>query len=94
LYKQAFEQTFTDMSCFKSSTIASKWFDVTTTNAYLLSRSFAPHRTAFTVVTVSQAIESAKSSVLFAVMQMEGGGPVMPALENLGARDDLLSRDY
>jgi len=91
LYEQAFEEAFTDMSGFRSSNIASKWFDVTTTDNSLISLSFAPHETSFSVDTVSQAIESAKSSVLFAVMQMEGGGPVMPALENLGSRDDLLS---
>jgi len=91
LYEQAFEEAFTDMEGFKSSTIASKWFDVTTKDASPLSLSFAPHKTAFTVDAVSQAIESAKSSVLFAVMQMEGSGPVMPALENLGTRNDLLS---
>jgi phosphatidylserine/phosphatidylglycerophosphate/cardiolipin synthase-like enzyme len=91
LYEQAFEQAFTDMDGFRSSDIASKWFDVTTVDTSSLSLSFAPHKTAFTVNTVSEAIESAKSSVLFAVMEMQGGGPVMPALENLGARDDLFS---
>ncbi len=92
LYEQAFEQAFNDMRDFRSSRIASKWFDVTTAGASLVSLSFAPHSTSFTLGAVSQAIESAKSSVLFAVMQIgKSGGPVTPALENLGARDDLFS---
>jgi len=91
LYERAFDQAFNDMADFRLSNIASKWFDVTTNHDTPASFSFAPHETGFTLDTVSKAIESAKSSVLFAVMQMGGKGPVMPALENLGARDDLFS---
>ncbi|MGZ4861355.1 MAG: phospholipase D-like domain-containing protein [Halobacteriota archaeon] len=91
LYEQAFEQAFNAMGDFSSSLIASQWFDVATDAAPPMSFSFAPHAADFTLDTVSQAIESAKSSVLFAVMQMGGKGPVMLALENLGTRDDLFS---
>lgn len=92
LYEQAFEQAFNDMGDFSSASIAAQWFDVTTADASTISLSFAPHKQGFTLDTVAQAIESAKSSVLFAVMQIgRSGGPVVPALENLGARDDLFS---
>jgi hypothetical protein len=92
LFEQAFEQAFNDMDGFRSSPIASKWFDVPTPGMSPVSVSFAPHPTSFTLDAVSQAIASARSSVLFAVMQIgKSGGPVAPALKNLGARDDLFS---
>jgi len=91
LYEHAFEQAFNAMDGFSSSYIASKWFEVTTNATSPMSLSFAPHEADFTLDTVSQAIESAKSSVLFAVMQMGGKGPVLLALQNLGTRDDLFS---
>jgi len=91
LYEQAFEQAFNDQKKFKSSTIASKWFEATTNHNPSVSISYAPHKTAFSLETVSQTIDSAKSSVFFAVMETSGGGPVMPALENLSNRDNILS---
>ena len=91
LYEQAFEQAFNDEDGFKSSNIASKWFDATTNHSPSVSISYAPHETAFSLETVSQVIDSAKSSVFFAIMEASGGGPVMPALENLANRDNILS---
>jgi len=91
LYEQAFEQAFNDETGFKSSNIASKWFEATTNHNPLVSISFAPHKTAFSLDTVSQVIDSAKSSVFFAVMEAESSGPVMPALANLANRENVLS---
>jgi hypothetical protein len=91
LYEQAFEQAFNDESGFKSSNIASQWFEATTNNAPPVSISYAPHKTAFSLDTVSEVIDSAKSSVFFAVMETTGGGPVIPALENLSDKDGILS---
>lgn len=91
LYEQAFEQAFNDENGFKSSNIASKWFEATTNHNPLVSISYAPHETAFSLDTVSQVIGSAKSSVFFAIMETAGGGPVMPALENLSSKDDIVS---
>jgi len=91
LYEQAFEQAFNDENGFKSSDIASKWFEATTNHNPLVSISYAPHKTAFSLDTVSQVIDSAKSSVFFAIMETTGGGPVMPTLENLSNKDDILS---
>jgi phosphatidylserine/phosphatidylglycerophosphate/cardiolipin synthase-like enzyme len=91
LYEQAFEQAFNDEKGFKSSNIASKWFEATTNHNPVVSISYAPHKTAFSLDTVSQAIESAKSSVLFAIMETESRGPVMPALKNLSNKDNVLS---
>lgn len=90
LYESAFQQAFTDENKFKSSQIASKWYDISEDNLPL-SVSFAPHGTAFSLDKVSDAINSAKSSVFFAVMQMSGSGPVMMSLANLGSRAGLFS---
>jgi hypothetical protein len=91
LYGQAFDQAFTDETKFKSSQIASKWFDIEESSLAPLSVSFAPHVTAFSLDKVSQAIEAAKSSVFFAIMEMSGSGPALADLENLGSRPGILS---
>ena len=81
LYEQAFEQSFTSASHFVESSIASKWYNVK--KPVPLTISFAPHKTAFSLDKVAESIESAKSSVFFAIMEAGGTGPVMPALQNL-----------
>jgi phosphatidylserine/phosphatidylglycerophosphate/cardiolipin synthase-like enzyme len=91
LYERAFEQAFTAAAKFKSSEIASKWYDFKQKNLPPASVSFAPHSTPFSLKKVSDAIDGAKSSVFFAVMQMGGGGPVLVDLEDLGARKNLFS---
>ncbi len=91
LYEQAFEQAFTAAKKFKSSPIASRWYDVQKPGLPPLSVSFAPHPTAFSLDKLDQAIKSAKSSVFFAVMEMTGGGPVMPDLENLAQNENVFS---
>jgi hypothetical protein len=101
LYQEAFEQAFTDENKFASSPIAAKWFDLENsrgasrrknTDHQALSVSFAPHEHAsVSLQRVSDAVESANSSVFFAVMAPEGGGTVMAALENLANREKLLS---
>ena len=107
LYEQAFQTAFAlDFSNpgpatrqFATSAIGSKWNDINENDSNLppLSVSFAPHgqvpagQSTFSIEKISQAIQSAKSSILFAVMQMSGGGDAMSALLNLGNRTDLLS---
>ncbi len=90
-YEQAFEQAFNDEKGFKSSNMSSKWFDVAKENLPPMSVSFAPHKIAFSLDKVSQAIENAKSSVFFAIMQMSGGGNVISDLKNIGSRNGLFS---
>jgi phosphatidylserine/phosphatidylglycerophosphate/cardiolipin synthase-like enzyme len=91
LYEQAFEQAFDDQKKFKSSAIASKWYDIEKSKLPALSLSFAPHTSDFSLVKVGDAINSAKSSVLFAIMEMGGKGPVMDALKALGDRKEVVS---
>jgi hypothetical protein len=91
LYEQAFEQAFTHPDQFKSSSIAARWYNLKRPQSFPLSLSFAPHPTPFTLHEISKAIESARSSVLFAVMQMGGQGKVLRDLENLGEREQIFS---
>jgi hypothetical protein len=101
LYEDKFDQAFTNEDKFASSPMAAKWFDVKNSkptnrsknNAHRpLAVSFAPHKDAsVSLKRVSDAIESANSSVFFAVMSPEGGGEVMSGLKKLSNRDKLLS---
>jgi phosphatidylserine/phosphatidylglycerophosphate/cardiolipin synthase-like enzyme len=91
LYEMAFQQAFDDQKKFKSSPIASKWYDVQKSNLPALSVSFAPHMSAFSLTKVADAINSASSSVLFAIMEVTGKGVVMDALKALGARAGIVS---
>jgi len=92
-YEEAFQQAWNNEQSFKSSTIASAWFGFpSSTESPQLSVSFAPHPSPpFSLDKVATAIQTAKSSVFFAVMQAEGGGPVIAALENLAGNQGVLS---
>jgi phosphatidylserine/phosphatidylglycerophosphate/cardiolipin synthase-like enzyme len=74
---------------FKTANIASQWFDTKTTPP--LSISFAPHKTAFSLDKLADAVEHAKSSVLFAVMEMSGSGRALADLKNLSNNPNLFS---
>ncbi len=89
LYEQAFEQAFTDQTKFRSSEIASKWFDIPKSKSFC-SVCFSPHRgPSFSLQKVSWAIKDAKSSVFFAIMATSGGGSVMDELRRMSARKIL-----
>jgi hypothetical protein len=84
LYETAFEQAFTDAAKFSSSDIAKGWNDVNVTGLPKLSFCFSPHKSGdVSLDKVADAIQKAKSSVLFAVMQLGGGGGVMDDLKAL-----------
>jgi hypothetical protein len=84
LYETAFEQAFTDAAKFSSSDIASGWKDIEVTGLPKLSVCFSPHKSGdVSLDKVADAIQKAKSSVLFAVMQLGGGGGVMDDLKAL-----------
>lgn len=97
IYEQAFEKAFTAPKSFRGSPIASKWFDIEDANEIpRVSVSFAPHKTPkdevpFPLETVAKAIESANSSVFFAIMAPQGKGPVISELKNLASRKKLFS---
>jgi hypothetical protein len=84
LYEAAFEQAFTDEAKFSSSDIAKGWHDVEVNGLPKFSVCFSPHKSAdVSLDKVADAIQKAKSSVVFAVMQLAGGGGVMDDLKAL-----------
>ena len=90
LYAQAFDQAWTAPAKFKTSPIATGWHEVNLSgNRYAFS--FAPHKEAFPLDTIHDAIAGAKQSVLFAMMQMRGSGDAIGAIEDLPAREDIYS---
>jgi hypothetical protein len=91
LYETAFEQTFNDMTGFKKSEIASRWFGARIDIGSSLSISFAPHKTAFSLDRVAEAMESAGTSIMFAMMQVGGTGPVMDNLKKITDKENLYS---
>lgn len=92
LYGQAFDEAWNDMSGFADSEIASEWFDAQGAGIPAFSVSFAPHKDAsVSLDRVAAAIANAKSSVLFAVMELSGGGAVMQELTTLMKRTDIFS---
>lgn len=92
LYGQAFDTAWTDMAGFETSKIASGWFEAQGDGIPAFSVSFAPHTSGtVSLDRVAAAIRNAKSSVLFAVMDLEGSGPVMHELTTLMKRTDIFS---
>ncbi|MEA2219965.1 MAG: hypothetical protein QOJ35_2591 [Solirubrobacteraceae bacterium] len=90
LYEQAFVQAFTQpLNTFAKSPIAGGWFTPTGAGLPPFSVSFSPHTTAgVSLDRVGEAIENARESVLFAVMDIGGSkGRVTDALRALPGRD-------
>lgn len=82
LYEEAFEQSFNDETKFATSAIAEGWHDVEDPGLPRFSVCFSPHHTAeVSLQKVADAIKKASSSVIFAVMELAGGGTVMDELK-------------
>ena len=85
-YEQVFESVFTNMSGFSKSPLAAQWFHFPNEGGGTpnFSVSFAPHKVATVSLTeVQQALDNAKSSIMFAIMELQGGGTVLRTIENL-----------
>jgi phosphatidylserine/phosphatidylglycerophosphate/cardiolipin synthase-like enzyme len=92
LYEQAFQTAFTNMAHADQAPIAGKWFDVATAGLPPFSVSFAPHSNAgISLDKVSAALQNAQSSVLFAVMELDGGGDVLKQLREITGRAGIFS---
>ena len=92
LYEDAFDQAFKSTRGFSRSSIAKQWFDVLGAGLPRSLVSFAPHTSSsISLDRVSEAIEGANSSVMYAVMGLGGTGDVLTHLKALGARDDIFS---
>ncbi len=93
IYEEAFEQAWNDAAGFDDSPIASAWFPAEPIAGAKLPSfqvSFAPHADPeVSLAPVAEAIAKAKSSVLFAIMDLDGGGPVLTAVRELPKRRDL-----
>ncbi len=93
-YEQVFQSVFTNMPKFSSSPLASKWFDFPNEGGGVpnFSVSFAPHKVAsVSLGQVQQALNNAKSSVMFAIMELQGGGTVLKTVENLHTSGKVFS---
>jgi phosphatidylserine/phosphatidylglycerophosphate/cardiolipin synthase-like enzyme len=92
LYGQAFDEAWGSMSSFASAEIASEWFAAKGSGIPSFDVSFAPHTDAsISLDRVAAAIKNAKSSVLFAVMELGGGGDVLRELLEIRQRNDIFS---
>jgi phosphatidylserine/phosphatidylglycerophosphate/cardiolipin synthase-like enzyme len=85
-YELAFEEAFNNMAGFAVAAIAHKWFDFAETGLPQLGVCFSPHQAAsISLEPVAQAISGAHSSVLFAVMELAGGGDVLAQLQQISS---------
>jgi hypothetical protein len=84
-YETAFEQSFSDMAGFAASEIAEGWIDLSQQPGLpKFSVAFSPHKSSdVSLDLVAQAIKNAKSSVLFAIMELTGAGPVISEVKSL-----------
>ncbi len=92
-YEQVFQSVFDNMAAFSGSALAAKGFPFPNQSGVPnFSVSFAPHKNAsVSLGPVSDALKKAKSSVLFAVMELGGGGDVLPALNDMHNSGKLFS---
>jgi hypothetical protein len=86
-YWTAFEQAWADADGFSRSEIASRWFGIRDAALPRCYVSFAPHTTAaVSLARVAEAIDGARSSILFSVMDVGGTGPVLERIRALPSR--------
>ena len=93
LYEQVFESVFQNMSAFSRSSLAAKEFPFPSQPGVPnFSVSFAPHKQAsVSLKDVQDALDGAKTSVMFAVMELGGSGTVLKTLQNLHASGRVFS---
>jgi phosphatidylserine/phosphatidylglycerophosphate/cardiolipin synthase-like enzyme len=90
LYEEAFEQAFTAPSEFGHSEIAEGWHAVKGDGMPDAAFAFSPHTSAgISLDRVAGTIQQAKSSVLFAIMELGGSGPVLDDIHQLGQRPEV-----
>lgn len=101
-YGQAFDEAFTQQqqlnnsakvcTAFAKAPISSQYFDYSGQGLPKFQIAFSPHASAsVSLDVVANAIKNAKSSVIFSVMQLGGGGNVMAELNALGQRTGIFS---
>ena len=92
LYEQAFQQSWDDPHSFASSSLAAGWHDAGGHDGLpSYSVCLSPHHDPdVSLKRVTDAITNAKSSVLFAIMEIgAGGGQLLDAIKALPSRPEL-----
>lgn len=90
LYEEAFEQAFTAPQDFSHSEIAEGWHTVKGDGMPDTAFAFSPHTSAdISLDQVAASIQNAQSSVLFAIMELAGSGPVLDDIHALDTRDGI-----
>ena len=85
-YDQVFESVFNNMAGYVKSDLAKQWFEFPNEGGGIpnFKVSFAPHpKPPVSMDLVNQALQNAKSSVMFAVMELGGSGNVLQTLQKL-----------
>lgn len=85
-YAQVFESVFTNMAGFARSPLAGQWFPFPNQGNGIpnCAISFAPHQVAsVSLAKVQEALNQAKSSIMFAIMELQGGGSVLSTIQAL-----------
>jgi PLD-like domain len=85
-YEQVFESVFSNMSGYVKTPLATQWFKFPNQGAGIpnFDVSFAPHPSPpMSMATVVDALKNAKSSVMFAIMQLGGSGDTLQMLQKL-----------
>lgn len=91
-YEDAFQASFQSMSGFAKAPVAGQWWDFTKPGLPRFGVAFSPHHTGeLSLDRVCGAIAESKSSVIYAVMELDGSGIVMKELQCLTGRDDVFS---
>jgi hypothetical protein len=92
LYGTYFDMVFADAKKYAASDFAKTWHDVTNEGIPKHSVCFSPHKKSTdSLQRVADAIAAAKSSVIFAVMELAGGGTVMDELKALPSKKKMFS---
>jgi hypothetical protein len=91
LYEKAFEESFNHADEFTKSDIAAGWFERSGAGLPDFAVSFSPHKSGkVSLDRVTETIKGAKSSVLFAVMELgRGSGTVLDEVRRLPKRPDI-----
>jgi phosphatidylserine/phosphatidylglycerophosphate/cardiolipin synthase-like enzyme len=85
-YDQIFESVFGNMSGYVKTPLATQWFKFPNAGSGIpnFQVSFAPHpKPPMSMQTVIDALKNAKSSVMFAIMQLGGSGDTLQTLQKL-----------
>ncbi|HYI00534.1 phospholipase D-like domain-containing protein [Hyalangium sp.] len=91
-YEEAFETAFTNMKGFAKTPISQQWFDFEKPGLPRFGVAFSPHADGtLSLDRVSKSIAKARSSVIYAVMELDGGGKVLEELRGLPKKDRLFS---